>query len=943
MNQAQKDEKIKNNLVRIGWAKFWIVFFIIMTAASAAAIYFALPYTADIRRVRYLVNEGIKQNIQRVYDDSYIKNNLAAADDLNFSLIKSQTDYPYFSVYDLELKESEDDENELIYECKVTNPTLVALNLTINGTYQNSDKVLDKVKIQGRVKLEKSLLKKKVIVDNDDPLFYLLLCFRNMPADTKTGNGQEQLIYNVLHVAEEYSFALGLSAEEQVELVANMMSDLDTLSIQIESKGSTYIANNSDESKKYILKNLQLEKEHKDYVYFYLSIAASVFFFILIFLARKHKNSCEDDLEECRQIETDAEKTQREAREREAKRIKLEREREERRLEAERERQAKERAELERLEKIKWEQQEKERKKMEEQKAKREERERRIRERQDNEFEYQIYSGKVVLDEEGKEKRDAIFLERLKEAAEDDKAVLDVLIGLVFNPTDNRVIRDYLLDIVTRNSSYRRQDNMEKIKDAETALGWGICAMIRCEIAAGKGIKLNTEHFKLVLDRYNALAEKSSKLYREYLQEKRFREGEYYNLIMSLNKEQQEKTQSVREIHLIEQLNALSEEMKGGLMPYCISEDPGFALDIIFTMIASRKNFEYSRFMMQCIIIGLLPYMMENKDNELVKAKVDDLIEMRSNLINWAENRSFFEVRVYDTCDSYTFANVLKEILVCANPSLNYGDIQKTVRILESELPGVMFLLRQYPLRLIDNSEEKTEGFYKMAPFSHLMWTTFNGEKEVGPVNSRYNQVVDQTLPNSVGINLKLFCDSYSTIPVLFHEFCHYLGNTNEAAVFLLTHKFSEYFYKKYADAAETMFNNYTYVYLKKNLKGKAKDEQIEVINDLIKQLYGGNMPLEEAKKLAAANINNINMQLIQMNRMQRWHPEVSYPLLTKYEDRANAELMYKAIVRYHVADKDIDIEYFDKCESEWELVSEGINDYVIHDRDWSDIDYYLK
>jgi len=333
---------------------------------------------------------------------------------------------------------------------------------------------------------------------------------------------------------------------------------------------------------------------------------------------------------------------------------------------------------------------------------------------------------------------------------------------------------------------------------------------------------------------------------------------------------------------------------------------------------------------------------MENRDNEVVKAKFDDVLRMRSNLINWDENRSFFEVRIYDTCDSYTFANVLKEILTCADPSLNYGDIQKTVRILEAELPGVMFLLREYPVRLIDISDKETEGFYRMVPYEHRVWVTYNGALNIGPVNSRYNQVVDQTLPNSVGINLKLFCDSYSTIPVLFHEFCHYLGNTNEAAVFLLTHKFTDYMYKKYEEAADTIFNNRTYVYLKKELKGKTKDEQIQVINELIKTLYGSKISLQEAKRKAAQEIEESNMNWRAFNQRLTWHPEIPVPLLTKQEDRANAELMYKAIVRYLVADRDIDVEYFDKCEAEWGLVSKGINDYVIHDKDWSDIESYL-
>ncbi|MBN2878440.1 MAG: cell envelope integrity protein TolA [Clostridia bacterium] len=918
MNQAQKDIEIKKAKGRIVGSKIKVVLLIIMTLAAFAGIFIALPYTRDIRRVQYIVNTCVKQNIQNEYSQLFVKGNVVAADDLNFELKTLQTDYPYLTVYDLEFKQSKENEHEVLYECEVTNPALVALNLTANGVFEGSHEILDTIHVEGRVQLNDDLVLKKAVVDNDNPLFYLLLCFRNMPDDTKTGEFGTQLVNNLLYVADAYTAALGLSSAEELELLESMLEDIDTLSIEIEENESEYIPALSNASDKYVLKNLRVKRTSKDYLLHYILIGVSIVLLIMVYAAWLKIDDRKMELENAKRIETDAERKKREEKEAEVRR----------------------QAELAKLEKQKKERQEAERKKMAELKERREERERKIKDRQDNDFEYRIYSGKTKLDAKGKEKRDEIFLAKLQEPSKDETEIVDALIGLVFNPTENEEIISKLKDIVISRSNYQNADEQKSIKDQETVFGWSICALVRCTtLAAGRKLMLKDDLFKEVLERFHELSERMKKLYEEYEVYK-----STYRSLLSNIYDSPLYMQSSEEIAKINEINELALEMQGGLIGYCLSENIDFTMELVFMLIASRNGNSFSKFMLQCLVVGLLPYMLENQDDKDIKERLDDLIRMRSTLIDWDKNKSFFEVRIYDTCDSLTFANVLDEILKCANPSLNYGDIQKTVRILENELPGVMYLLREYPLRLIDISEEKTEGFYKMAPYSHVMWTTFNGEKGVGPVTSRYNQVVDQTLPNSVGINLKLFCDSYSTIPVLFHEFCHYLGNANEAAVFLLTHKFSEYFYKKYEEAAETIFNNYTYVYLKKNLKGKTKEEQIKVINELIKQLYGDKMPLQEAKKRAAANINNMNMQLMQMNRIQKWHPEVPYPLFVKSQDYKNAVLIYKSMIRFFIADRTIDNSSYDKCDAEWGLVSEGINDYAIGDADdWNDLDEYLK
>jgi len=923
MNQAQKNAEIKKAKRRIAMGKAKVALLIIMTLAAFVGTFLAMPYTKDIRRVWSIVNTCVKQNIQNEYSYQFAPANVVAAEDLNFQIKKNQTDIPYLAVYDLKLEQSEENEHEVLYECEVTNPALVALNLTANGVFEDSHEILDTIHVEGRVQLSDDLVLKKAIVDNDNPLFYLLLCFRNMPDDTKTGEFGTQLVNNILYVADEYAFALGLSSAEELDLIEGMLADIDTLSIEIEENESEYIPAFTKASDRYVRKNIAMKMETKDYLLHYILIGASIVLLFILYVSWVKIDSRKQELEDAKHIETDDER-----------RIREQEEREERRQ-----------AELAKLEKQKKERQEAERQKMAELREKREERERKIKDRQDNDFEYKIYSGQAELDAKGKEKRDEIFLTKLTEPAEDEAGITDTLIGLVFNPTKNEEIIAKLKEIVIANSNYQNEKEDKSIKSKETVFGWSICALVRCAtLAAGRKLKLKDEKFEVVLKRFRALSEKMNKLYKEYEMYKSMSRSLHTNIYGNNIYGNYEHTQSSEEIAKINEINALGEEMKGGLIGYCLSEDTDFTMEVVFTLIASRSGNSFSKFMLQCLVVGLLPYMLENQDDKALKERLDDLIRMRSTLIDWDKNKSFFEVRIYDTCDSLTFANVLEEILKCANPSLNYGDIHKTVRILETELPGVMYLLREYPLRLIDISEEKTEGFYKMAPYSHLMWTTYNGEKEVGPVNSRYNQVVDQTLPNSVGINLKLFCDSYSTIPVLFHEFCHYLGNANEAAVFLLTHKFSEYFYKKYKEAADTIFNNYTYVYLKKNLKGKTKEEQIKVINDLIKQLYGSKMPLQNAKRMAAANINNLNMQLIKMNNAQKWHPEVPYPLFVKSQDYKNAILIYKSIIRFFIADRTIDTNSYDKCDTEWNLVSEGINDYAIGEADdWNDLDTYLK
>jgi len=219
------------------------------------------------------------------------------------------------------------------------------------------------------------------------------------------------------------------------------------------------------------------------------------------------------------------------------------------------------------------------------------------------------------------------------------------------------------------------------------------------------------------------------------------------------------------------------------------------------------------------------------------------------------------------------------------------------MEIAEQEIPGIMDLLVHYPLRLIDPGNETTEGFYTFEPYRHAMWVQFTPPPNVGQVQKRYHEVLDMTLPNSSGLNIRLFTDPYAAVPVMFHEYNHYMEDPNEASVFLKTHAFSLQFYRKYKDADPA--KDAVFVALNQLLGKDADAGKYDELNKLILKYYGAPKSNVEAEVAAKAELSQKNSYVQYKNQNETWCPDVKMPMLNDDGDKVNADLIRKIVIRY--------------------------------------------
>jgi len=224
--------------------------------------------------------------------------------------------------------------------------------------------------------------------------------------------------------------------------------------------------------------------------------------------------------------------------------------------------------------------------------------------------------------------------------------------------------------------------------------------------------------------------------------------------------------------------------------------------------------------------------------------------------------------------------------------------------IAEEEVPGCMDMLRVCPLRLIDPVNRQTLGFYKFNPYVHAMWTQYQPPLNTGKVIARYHEVDDRTKPLSSGLNLQLFRDPYGVIPTIFHEHQHFMGDPNEASVFLKTQMFSIRFYKKYRSAnakADGVFAQMTSM-----LGLPPAVEKIGALNNIIRQCYGEQRPQNEAEAHADAQLADLNKGIEDVNRKQTWDKDIRFPLFADKEDEKNRDLIREIIIRFDTVPKSI-------------------------------------
>ena len=372
---------------------------------------------------------------------------------------------------------------------------------------------------------------------------------------------------------------------------------------------------------------------------------------------------------------------------------------------------------------------------------------------------------------------------------------------------------------------------------------------------------------------------------------------------------------------LYKSFQQLTEKLERGILMY--AHDAGILPFAFYIQIINDNQGHYDRFIRQGVIMGMIDFFMKYRDNEIIKPYFENLIAARHNMISSDDQMSFFEVRAPMHCTTKQYAEILKEVLHCANPTIQYCDTEKLMKIAEKEIPGIMDLLVHYPLRLIDPGNQTLGGFYEFNPYRHAMWVRYTPPLNVGQVQERYHEVLDMTLPNSSGLNIRLFSDPYAAIPVMFHEYNHYMEDPNEASVHLKTHVFSLKFYRKYKDAKPD--KDIKFVHLNRLLGKNINPDNFRLLNDMIIQYYGCSKSKKEAVTEAENDLNQKNFFIEDINSNLTWCPEVKMPFLSNDGDKYNADLIRKIRIRFAQVPREITKEEFLKKRKSFKPIKNSI------------------
>ena len=430
-----------------------------------------------------------------------------------------------------------------------------------------------------------------------------------------------------------------------------------------------------------------------------------------------------------------------------------------------------------------------------------------------------------------------------------------------------------------------------------TAAGWSAAAAGRIVVRqmTPGNIAENLSRIEPAIEKFNAISDELRKAYQE-------RE--------ELQKEQKKSglRPGDREQELDRYIKEREKNLNCGLGGFML--DNGDLPLAYLVHLLSDSQSRIPRFIRQGVIMGLVDWLVENKDHPEAKKLLDMVLSVRADMIRSDNQLTFFEVRVPADITRNDYALLLKDVLHCANPSIQYCDTEQLLDIAEKEVPGCMKMLYACPLRLIDPVNRKTLGFYQFKPYIHAMFVQYLPPLNTGTVISRYHEVDDLTKPLSSGLNLALFQNPWAVIPTIFHEYQHFCGDPNEASVFLKTQMFSIRFYKKYpkADAkADGVFAQLTTM-----LGLPPAEDKRGALNQLIERCYGRQLSQEDAEKRAESEIAAINAFVDGANARETWDPDVKMPHLADGEDEKNRDLIQNIVIRFATVPKSVTAEEFD-------------------------------
>ena len=425
-----------------------------------------------------------------------------------------------------------------------------------------------------------------------------------------------------------------------------------------------------------------------------------------------------------------------------------------------------------------------------------------------------------------------------------------------------------------------------------TAAGWSAAALgrILARQMTPDEIAGNLEKLGPAIDRSNETIDRLQDLYKKR------------DLFMKRIKGRSENEAVPKPDYDDDEIKSLETEYSRGLGGYMLDNGDKPLAYLVYLLRDSQNRFP--RFIKQGVIMGLVDWLVENRTHPEAAKLLQTVVSVRNDMIRSNSELTFFEVRAPGGCTRKDYAALLADVLHCANPSLRYGDTEKLLEIAEKEVPGVMEMLYACPLRLIDPANRGTMGFYQFKPYVHAMWVQYVPPLREGKVISRYHEVDDRTKPLSSGLNLQLFRDCYAVIPTLFHEYQHFMGDRNEASVFLKTQLFSIRFYKAYKDADAK--SDGVFAQLTDMLGLPPSIEKRQPLNAIIERYYGKQVSREEGVRRADAEIHAINEVVDMANEQETWDPDVKMPRLSLVGDKENYNLIRDVVIRFATVPKSI-------------------------------------
>lgn len=258
---------------------------------------------------------------------------------------------------------------------------------------------------------------------------------------------------------------------------------------------------------------------------------------------------------------------------------------------------------------------------------------------------------------------------------------------------------------------------------------------------------------------------------------------------------------------------------------------------------------------------------------------------------------------------NYLLHDALLQVAEDEQPLPPMDHLLETVKEICRCLPEAIRFLEKYPLKLMPFALRSRLAYYRETGYGLQLWTRYIPPRDVpGNVQFRYLEVLDYSQPNSMGMVYQLLFHPLLSVPVLYHEYQHYLGRKNEAEVWLREH----YFLRRriierapgHAQELAAYFNFVTSLFLSNRdfltlsmLKTDFRDPgSLDCLNRVITLHYGPQMGQTAARQYAGKVIDRENFMLNLTNFTLNWDPQKRFPLLGQTGAEEEGKLAQKII-----------------------------------------------